>query len=152
MNASGKSFWVLPNKKICSSSVDFCTGGKLDLNVTLVVPFSPFMVRLMWSSYECALNGESERMLLFRRPHNRTRQIKERLRDAARYTEVHSLKVMHSKMALLFCGTFIFCLLGVGLLCQQTDVSFSVWVLVACIPLAESYNECSLQTCKHLSA
>lgn len=49
----------------------------------------------------------SERTRLFLRAHNETRQIKERLRDTGCGTEVHSLKVMHCKIAFLLGGTFI---------------------------------------------
>lgn len=48
-------------------------------------------------------------LLLFLRAHNKTRQIRERLRDAGCCTEVHSLKVMHCKIAFLLRGTFILC-------------------------------------------
>lgn len=61
----------------------------------------------------CRLNThnllDSERMLLILRAHNKTRQIKERLRDTGCSTEVHSLKVMHCKIAFLLGGTFILC-------------------------------------------
>lgn len=52
---------------------------------------------------------ENERMLLVLRAHNKTRQIKQRLRDTSCSTEVHSLKVMHCKTAFLLGGTFILC-------------------------------------------
>lgn len=51
----------------------------------------------------------SERIELFLKAHNKTRQIKERLRDTGSSTEVHSLKVMHCKIAFLLGGTFILC-------------------------------------------
>ena len=51
----------------------------------------------------------SERTELFLRAHNKTRQIKERLRDTGCGSEVHSLKVMHCKIAFLLGRTFILC-------------------------------------------
>lgn len=66
---------------------------------------------MMWSSSVQAENSQpgSESTLLFFRAHNKTRQIKERLRDTGCSTEVHSLKVMHCKIAFLLGGTFILC-------------------------------------------
>lgn len=69
----------------------------------------PPMLSVMWSSSVQAEHSQldSERMLLILRTHNKTRQIKERLRDTSCSTEAHSLKVMHCKIAFLLGGTFI---------------------------------------------
>lgn len=56
-----------------------------------------------WAPAHSGLKG----CCCFPKAYNKTRQIKERLREAACHTEVHSLKVMHCEIAFLFGVTFI---------------------------------------------
>lgn len=64
--------------------------------------FSPLSTQRFYNYCE-------SKTLLFLRAHNKTRQIKERLRDTGCGTEVHSLKVMHCKIAFLLGRTFVSC-------------------------------------------
>lgn len=74
---------------------------------------------------------------VFLRAHNKTRQIKERLRDTGGGTEVHSLKVMHCKIAFLLGRTFILCG-GCGLYCvSKQDWTWCVGVTCRYLSLLE---------------